>query len=60
MKKGLEVTEIWFCQPMLRISWKEHMNNVEVLRKLGTKMTLMLTIRKRHGNSGTHNEGFEN
>lgn len=30
----------------LRISWMEHVNNEDVLRKIRTKMTLVLRIRK--------------
>ena len=38
---------MWLCRRMLRISWKEHKTNGEVLHKMKTKRLLSNTIKKR-------------
>ena len=43
----LEAFERWLCRRMLRISWKEHKTNEEVLHKMKTKRSLLNTINKK-------------
>ena len=43
----LEAFEMWLYRRMLRISWKEHKTNGEVLHKMKTKRSLLNTIKKR-------------
>ena len=43
----LEAFEMWLYRRMLRISWKEHKSNGEVLHKMKTKRSLLNTIKKR-------------
>ena len=43
----LEAFEMWLYRRMLRISWKEHKTNGEVLHKMKTKRSLSNTIKKR-------------
>ena len=43
----LQAFEMWLCRRMLRISWKEHKTNGEVLHKMKTKRSLLNTIKKR-------------
>ena len=38
---------MWLYRRMLRISWKEHKTNEEVLQKMKTKRSLLNTIKKR-------------
>ena len=44
----LESFEMWLYRRMLRISWKEHKTNGEVLHKMKTKRSLLNTIKKRN------------
>ena len=43
----LEAFEMWLYRIMLRISWKEHKTNGEVLHKTKTKRSLLNTIKKK-------------
>ena len=43
----LEAFEMWLNRRMLRISWKEHKTNADVLHKMKTKRSLLNTIKKR-------------
>ena len=43
----LEAFEMWLYRRMLRISWKEHKTNGDVLHKMKTKRSLLNTIKKR-------------
>ena len=43
----LETFEMWLYRRMLRISWKEHKTNGEVLHKMKTKRSLLNTIKKK-------------
>ena len=43
----LEAFKMWLYRRMLRISWKEHKTNGEVLHKMKTKRSLLNTIKKR-------------
>ena len=43
----LQAFEMWLYRRMLRISWKEHETNREVLHKMKTKGSLLNTIKKR-------------
>ena len=38
---------MWLYRRMLRISWKEHKTNADVLHKMKTKRSLLNTIKKR-------------
>ena len=40
MKKQLEVTEIWFLQRMMKISWMKKVTNKDVLRRAQTERQL--------------------
>ena len=41
MLNKLEATEMWFLRRMQRISYTEHVTNVEVLRRANTKRKLL-------------------
>ena len=41
MSIKLEATEMWFLRRMQRISYTEHVTNVEVLRRANTKRKLL-------------------
>ena len=41
MLNKLETTEMWFLRRMQRISYTEHVTNVEVLRRTNTKRKLL-------------------
>ncbi|KAL4120153.1 hypothetical protein QTP88_012884 [Uroleucon formosanum] len=43
----LEVFELWLYRRILRISWTEKITNVEVLRRMGKKKELMITVKCR-------------
>ena len=43
----LEAFEMWLYRRMLRISWKEHKTNADVLHKMKTKRSLLNTIKKK-------------
>ena len=43
----LEAFEMWLYRRLLRISWKEHKTNGEVLHKMKTKRSLLITFKKR-------------
>lgn len=45
-KKRFEATKMWFYSIMLRITWAEHVSNVQDLRKI-VKMSLILRIKKQ-------------
>ena len=47
MKKRLDALEMWFLRRMLRVSWRDHVTNDEVLRRAQTNRTLLRTIRAR-------------
>ena len=42
----LEAFQMWLYRRILRISWKEHKTNGEILHKMKTKRSLLNTIRK--------------
>ena len=46
----LEAFEMWLYRRMLRISWKEHKTNADVLHKMKTKRSLLNTIKKGNVN----------
>ena len=46
----LKTFEMWLYRRMLRISWKEHKTNGEVLHKMKTKRSLLNTIKKGNVN----------
>ena len=46
----LEALEMWLYRRMLRITWKEHKINGEVLHKMKTKRSLLNTIKKGNVN----------
>ena len=46
----LEAFEMWLYGRMLRISWKEHKTNGEVLHKMKAKRALLNTIKKENVN----------
>ena len=41
MLNKLQATEMWFLRRMQRISYKEHVSNVEVIRRANTKRKLL-------------------
>ena len=47
----LEAFEMWLYRRMLRISWKEHKTNGEVLHEMKTKRSLLYTIKKGNVNA---------
>jgi len=46
-KKHLEAFEMWIWRRMLKISWRDHKTNEEVLRMVEEERTLITTIRRR-------------
>ena len=48
MLNKLEATEMWFLRRMQRISYTEHVTNVEVLRTANTKRKLLSEIVNRY------------
>ena len=47
---------MWLYRRMLRISWKEHKTNGEVLHKIKTKRSLLNTIKKEMSIFWTYNK----
>src|SRR5437870_13335941 len=47
MAKKVEAAEMWFYRSILRISYKKHITNEEVLNRMETKRNLIITIRRR-------------
>src|SRR5437899_9715171 len=47
MAKKVEAAEMWFYRRILRISYKKHIANEEVLNRMATKRNLIITIRRR-------------
>jgi len=47
MENKLEAAEMWFLRKMQRIPWTDRVTNEEVLKRAGTKRTLLSTIRRR-------------
>ena len=45
--KRIDAFEIWTYRQMLRISWKEHKPNEEVLNMMKTSLKIMKIIKKR-------------
>ena len=43
----LKATEMWFYRRMMRISWKDHVSNEEVLRRANTERSLIKNTRQR-------------
>src|SRR5437899_8906711 len=43
----VEAAEMWFYRRILRISYKKHITNEEVLNRMATKRNLIITIRWR-------------
>jgi len=63
MEKKLEAAEMWFLRKMQRIPWTDRVTNEEVLKRAGTKRTLLSTIRRRQLEFLGHvvrKEGLEN
>jgi hypothetical protein len=48
-QKRLEAMETWCYRRMLKIKWTERITNEEVLRIVGEKRNIMITVRKRRG-----------
>src|SRR5437899_12608370 len=47
MDKKVEAAEMWFYRRILRISYKKHITNEEVVNRMATKRKLIITIRRR-------------
>jgi len=63
MENKLEAAEMWFLRKMQRIPWTDRVTNEEVLKRAGTKKTLLSTIRRRQLEFLRHvvrKEGLEN
>lgn len=56
IQRRLEATMVRLYGKMLRIIWMEHVKKEEVLKKIGTKDTFILTIKEKLEISGIHNE----
>ena len=46
-ERNIEALEMWCIRKMLKISWKDKVNNKEVLRRAGMKRELLENIKKR-------------
>ena len=55
MENKLKATEMWFYRRMMRISWKDHISNEEVLRIANTERSLIKNIRQRQLSFLGHN-----
>src|SRR5688572_32856359 len=47
LEARLNAAEMWFYRRMFRISYKEHISNIEVLHRANTGKRILKTIRKR-------------
>ena len=47
MVNKISAFELWVYRRMLRISWMDHVTNVEVLRRMNTEAELMMLVKKR-------------
>ena len=47
LENKIEATEMWCLRRLSNILWKDKVSNEEVLRRLGTKRTLLDKIKKR-------------
>ena len=47
LTKRMDAFEMWTYRQMLRISWKEHKPNEELLNMMKTSLKLMKIIKKR-------------
>ena len=47
MEDRLNATKTWFYRRILRISWKEHVSNEEVLKRAKAERRIIRTIRQR-------------
>lgn len=47
MQKKVDAFEMWCYRRMLRISWKDKVTNVEVLRRVNTCLHFMMDMKKR-------------
>lgn len=47
LMKRLEAFEMWVYRRILRISYTEHITNIEVLRRMGKEKEISLTVKKR-------------
>ena len=54
MLNKLEATEMWFLRRMQRISYTEHVTNVEVLRRANTKRKLLSEMVNRQVKFSRH------
>ena len=53
-KKKLESCEMWVWRRMLRISWRDHRSNEDVLREVNEESHLMTVIKRRQKNCIGH------
>lgn len=47
MTKRLEAFELWLYRRMLRISWKDKITNIEVLRRMNKETEIIKTVKSR-------------
>ena len=47
MKKRVDAFEMWYYRRMLKISWKEKVSNIEVLKRVDTKLHFGIDMWKR-------------
>ena len=47
MQQRLEAVEMWFLRRMMKISWTDHVSNVDVLEKAKSSRSLLRTIATR-------------
>ena len=51
IRNKIKAFEFWIYRRVLKISWKDRVNNKEVLEAMGIKMRLISSIAKRKLNS---------
>lgn len=47
LMKRLEAFEMWTYRRILRISWTDHITNIEVIRRIGKEKEIVFTIKRR-------------
>ena len=47
MENKISAFEMWVYGIMLRISWRDHITNIELLKHINTEAELMMLVKKR-------------
>ena len=47
MENKISAFKMWVYRTMLRISWRDHVTNVEVLTRMNTEAKMMMLVKKK-------------